>query len=113
MFQFRPANSPSGLIRDIQAAGIPEEMKKEYDYIIIDCSPAAVSSDAELWLSSADAAVLVVREDWADVRVINDTVDMIWQSGKDFAGFVLNAFHDTWLHGSGAYGYGGRDRERG
>ena len=43
--------------------------------------------------------------------MINDTVDAVWQSGKDFAGFVLNAFHRDWLRGMDErryrYGYGG------
>ena len=52
------------------------------DYVIVDCSPMAVSSDAEVWINVVDSVLLVVREDGADVRTINDTVDMIWQSGK-------------------------------
>ena len=43
--------------------------------------------------------------DWADVPVINDTVDLIWQSGKDFAGFILNAFHKEWFQGISEGGY--------
>ena len=73
--------------------------KKEMDYIIVDCSPAAVSTDAEVWMNVVDSVLLVVKEDYADVRTINDTVDAVWQSGKDFAGFVLNAFHREWFWG--------------
>ena len=51
----------------------------------------------------AQSAVMVVQEDWSDVRVINDTADMIWQSGCELAGFVLNAFRDE--PASRAYGY--------
>src|SRR5699024_8784359 len=96
-----------------------ESWKSRMDYVIVDCSPMAVSSDAEVWINVVDSVLLVVREDGADVRTINDTVDMIWQSGKDFAGFILNAFHREWLRtadegGYGGYGYGGyqADRER-
>ena len=113
VFQFRSEGSPSPLIQSFLSEGLPDALKKEFDYIVIDCPPTAVSSDAELWLGAADAAVLVVREDWADVRVINDTVDMIWQSGKDFAGFVLNAFHGEGLQVAGAYGYAGYGQEKG
>ena len=113
VFQFRSEGSPSPLIQSFLSEGLPAALKKEFDYIVIDCPPTAVSSDAELWLGAADAAVLVVREDWADVRVINDTVDMIWQSGKDFVGFVLNAFHGEGLQVAGAYGYAGYGQEKG
>ena len=41
-----------------------------------------------------DTVALVVRQDRADVRVINDTVDLIWKSCEDFSGFILNAFQE-------------------
>ena len=79
-----------------------EWIKDDYDYIIIDCSPVAVAADAELWMHHVDTVALVVRQDRADVRVINDTVDLIWKSAGDFSGFVLNAFQEEQPHpGSG------------
>lgn len=74
--------------------------------MIIDCPPSAVSTDAEVWMKAAESVLLVVREDWSDVRVINDTVDRIWQSGCDFAGFALNAFRQEWFSREQSYGYG-------
>ena len=85
---------------------LAREWKQEMDYIIIDCPPTAVSTDAEVWMEAADTVLLVVREDWSDVRIVNDTVDMIWQSGCDFSGFILNAFHRDWISQSSGYGYG-------
>ena len=52
----------------------------------------SVSSDAELMLKMADNAVLIVRQDWTDVRATNDASDTIRQTGVDFTGFILNAF---------------------
>ena len=73
--------------------------------MIIDSSPIAVSTNAELWLQLADTALLVIRQDWSDVRVINDAVDLIWQSGVDFSGFVLNAFQSEWTQPQREYRY--------
>ena len=108
IFQFAPASDPAAAMNSVGAGTLMEEWKKEFDYIIVDCSPTAASSDAEVWMEAVDTAVLVVREDWADVRVINDTVDMIWQSGKDFSGFVLNAFHREWFRQNSYTGYRSR-----
>lgn len=105
LFQFRPASNPAALLGEAVKGKLMEEWKQEFDYIILDSSPAAVSTDAEIWMEAADAVLLVVREDWADIRVINDTVDIIWQSGKDFAGFILNGFHREGLRGTQEYGY--------
>ena len=51
-----------------------------------------------------DTAILVVRQDTTDVRIINDTVDVVWKSAKDFSGFVLNAFQSGQAMSSSAYG---------
>ena len=79
--------------------------REEMDYIIIDSSPTAVSTDSEVWMQLADTVLLVIRQDWSDVRVINDTVDLVWQSDTDFAGFVLNAFRSEWTQPRQEYGY--------
>lgn len=96
LFQFGPVTDPSGILKEEKIIRLLEEWKQEAEYIIIDCSPAAVSADAEVWVNAADTAVLVVREDWTDIRAINDAVDMVRQNGTDFAGFILNAFHREW-----------------
>ena len=106
LFQYHGISDPGEVLREETLAKLVREWKQEMDYIIIDCSPTAVSTDAEIWMEAADTVLLVVRQDWSDVRVINDVVDVVWQSGRDFAGFVLNAFHEEWLKGQGEYGYG-------
>lgn len=87
--------------------------RKKMDYIILDTPPMSVSSDAELMLKMADNAVLIVRQDWTDVRAANDASDTIRQAGVDFTGFILNAFlkEHLWssLRGHSYYGYGRTD----
>ena len=97
LLQFQPAEHPEAVLREGRIESLMEEWKENFDYIIVDCSPTAGSTDAEIWMDAADTVLLVVREDWADIRVINDMVDIIWQSGTDFAGFILNAFHREWF----------------
>ena len=120
LFQFSAAKHPEQCLKEERLEVLLHEWKQEFDYIIIDCSPVMVSADTEVWMSVVDTVLLVVREDWADVRLINDTVDIVRQTGSDFAGFILNAFHREWSgqvgtgrYGSyGAYGETGR-KERG
>lgn len=106
-FQFRPVPDPADVLKEQKIEETLESWKREMDYIIIDCSPVSVSADVEMWVSAVDTVLLVVREDWSDVRVINDAVDIIWQSGKDFAGFVLNSFHAEWGHADREYRHSG------
>lgn len=69
----------------------------------------SLASDTELLMKLADTAVLIVRQDWTDIRAVNDAVDNIGQSGTDFSGFVLNVFQRESLFRNGQeyryYGY--------
>lgn len=107
LFQFKGVKDTAKLLDIGRLSALLESWKRQMDYVIVDCSPMAVSTDAEVWINVVDSVLLVVREDGADVRMINDTVDMIWQSGKDFSGFILNAFHREWFRASGGGSYGG------
>lgn len=83
-------------------------LREDWDYVILDSSPMALTSDTEFLLKWADGAILVVRQDWADVRAVNEAADAVRQSGVDFIGFVLNAFRGSrsaFHHGYGYYGY--------
>ena len=85
--------------------------KDSADYLVLDSSPMSLASDTELLMKLTDTVLLVVRQDWTDIRAVNDTVDNIRQSGADFSGFVLNAFHpERLLHFSQEYSYYGYHR---
>lgn len=111
LFQYHRAEDPASVMNTHKLSIFLESWKQKMDYVIIDCSPVAASTDAEIWMNAVDSVLFVVREDCSDIRMINDAVDAVWQNGKDFAGFILNAFHREWfqrISGSGydSYGYG-------
>lgn len=119
LFQMRSLANPSKIMDSANIERLLNAWKEEMDYIIVDCSPTAVAADAEMWMQVSDMVLIVVRQDWSDVRVINDTVDLVWDSGAELAGFVLNAFRKEWTQARSDYGYYGyraanaHDRERG
>lgn len=104
LFQYKASAHPGAVLNAPYLPELLDALRERMDYIIVDCSPVAVAADAEIWMHRADTAALVVRQDRADARVINDTVDLIWKSTGDFSGFVLNAFRKE---KNGAPGYGG------
>lgn len=93
-FQFKAVKNPVAVLNSPNLPAVLDTLRDSMDYIIIDCAPVAAAADAEVLMRHADTTVLVVRQDVSDVRVINDTVDLIWKSSGDFAGFVLNSFRD-------------------
>ena len=106
LFQYKAVKDPVTLLNSPKLGQLMEQLRSEMDYILIDCSPVAAAADAELWMRYADTGVLVVRQDRADVRVVNDTVDLIWKSAGDFSGFVLNGFQSDGLNRSRSGRYG-------
>lgn len=109
LFQFVRAKDPGGILKEERVRQLLTQWKEQMDYVVVDCSPISASADAEVWMAAVDSVLLVVREDWADVRHINDSVDIVRQNGADFVGFVLNAFHRDWsskAHGHPYADYG-------
>lgn len=92
LFQFKAVKNPVAVFNSPRFPELIRSLRTQMDYIIIDCAPVSAAADAELVMRHADTTVLVVRQDVSDVRVINDTVDLIWKSSGDFSGFVLNSF---------------------
>lgn len=82
--------------------------RQQMDIVIVDTPPMAVSPDAECIADIADASVLVVRQDQAPVRVINDMIDVLNHSRAELLGCVLNNFYSTDFTDRISYGYGGK-----
>ena len=85
--------------------------RDNYDYVVIDTPPLGFTSDAEDILTEVDATVLVVRRDCATAITVNDTIDIITNTGSKILGCVYNDAEITNLTGSALaynrYGYGG------
>lgn len=92
LLQFDQAKDPARLLNGEELTHFLTQAAQKMDIILIDCCPVAAVADAEIWMHHVDTVVMVVRQDCADVRVINDTVDLIWKSTQDFSGFILNDF---------------------
>lgn len=105
VYQNSGVRNSSGLLGSDNMRTLVETCRENMDYVILDSPPMALSSDAELMMRMVDAVVLVVCQDRADIRAINDAADTIRQNKVDFAGFVLNAFHkDVAFEHSREYG---------
>lgn len=105
VYQNTGINNSSGTLNSEKMKYFMETCKYNFEYIILDSPPMAMASDAEVLMKNADTAVIVVRQDWADIRAVNDAADVVRKSGTDFAGFILNAFHrETLLPKSHEYG---------
>ena len=62
--------------------------KSSMDFILIDTPPTTIASDAEVLMSYADGAVVVVAQDVSHARLINETLDKL--EGVEVLGTIFN-----------------------
>lgn len=64
--------------------------KKQADYVIIDTPPAGLLGDAEIFAQSADAVLLVARQNYILAEDINDILDDFRDNHSTILGVMLN-----------------------
>ena len=84
------AANPSELLSTKAAEEIIDSVRSQFDYIIIDSAPASVVTDASIIAGYSDAAIVVVREDYAPVSRIRMSVEDIDSNGAEIIGFIFN-----------------------
>lgn len=88
------------------------ELKKVYEYIIIDLPPATVVTDASLLAELIDGFLLVVRHDATDYRSVSDMMEQMKMASAQIIGFVYNGIgvgekrYYKNSYGYKKYGYG-------
>lgn len=98
-----------------------EACKKYADYVIVDTPPAGLLGDAEIFAQSADAVLLVVRQNYMLAEDVNDILDDFRDNHSRVLGVLLNGVQtfsgvvDSSAGGRyGRYGnYGNYSRKRG
>lgn len=81
-------------------------VRNKYDYIILDSSPVIFTADSEVITDSADAVLLIVRQNTAPAGTINDVIDEFSDSDAELLGYVLNRADSSRAYGGTRYGYG-------
>ncbi|MCR5666843.1 MAG: polysaccharide biosynthesis tyrosine autokinase [Eubacterium sp.] len=95
-------------------------LKKEFDHVILDTPPCALLTDATMVAAQAEAAIFVVRQDFARVDKIYEGIENLAETGVDIMGCLLNGA-EVGLTGAGysksysyaRYGYGHGDKRYG
>lgn len=101
--------NPAELLLNGNFAKMIEEMRKEYDYILIDTPPLGLISDAEIMADYADLSLFVVRHDYSLKEAVEKILGPINQQSKFWpAAVVFNGLKTRGMtrYGRG-YGYGG------
>lgn len=95
-------DDPSKILAGEQLPKLLEEMRKTYDYIIFDSSPAAMLSDTTAIAGIMDAVLFVIRQDYTKIPYAQEGLALLNESGILSLGCVMNYAEAGLNH----YGYG-------
>ena len=97
--------NPSELIASEKCNALFEELKKRYDYIVIDTPPIALVTDALLLMRYTDANLFVVRQGVTNKNAFASLIKDLEDRNMQFS-IIVNGLHAD--SGSG-YRYGGKN----
>ena len=109
----KPAGDGTALLHAMgKLRSLLEEVRSQYDAIILDTPPSALLVDAAELAQLADGAIMVIRQNFASRSQILDGVQMLADGGVPLIGCVLNGAERGLLRGGshyyGYYGYRGK-----
>ena len=113
-----PPPNPAELLASIDMKTILEELRKQYDHIVIDSPPTLSVTDAVVMSTSADAVVLVIRSGHTTKPALRRARDILLQVNARVCGVLVNAVDlnspDYYYHYEyqGKYGHGYYQEDR-
>lgn len=95
--------NPSELLGSKHMLDLIENVKKEYDMVVIDLAPVLDAAETQQLTSSLDGTILVVRQAHSQKAAVKRAVQMLKLTNSPILGYVMN---DVGEDGDGGYGYG-------
>ena len=97
--------NPTELLLTEKFHTMMDSLRKEYDYIFIDCPPIDIVADAAIITKYVDMTLFVIRAGLLDKRIV-PTIKALYESGKyTRMTMILNGI-DVESRRNGTYGYG-------
>jgi capsular exopolysaccharide synthesis family protein len=110
--------NPAELLMSEKLDQLIEDLKKEFDYVIIDCAPIGLVTDALMLEKYADLTLYVVRQDYTYKSQLNIVNDLEYNRKVKKMYLIMNDIktqksgYAAYGSGSyGGYGYGGYAEE--
>lgn len=97
----KPIGNGAELIDSPRMYELMELLKDFAEYVILDTAPVGVLTDTAVLAQAADAALFVVKQDYANRSAIMDAIEQLSESDVLISGCILNGAQA----GIGGYGY--------
>ncbi|MFN3019472.1 GumC family protein [Chryseobacterium sp. TY3] len=105
--------NPTSLLENGRYQVLLEEIKDQYDYIILDTAPLLLVTDSFLISDFADATIYVTRSEVTERSLIDFANKNIENKKINNVAFVLNDVHKSNFGYGNKYGYGYQTEEKG
>lgn len=97
----KPYNNASELLDSSEMLDVLKTLRTTADYIILDTAPVGMLTDTAVLAEAADAALFVVKQDYASCSGILEGIGQLAESKVYISGCILNGAKA----GIGGYGY--------
>ncbi|MCU0610670.1 MAG: polysaccharide biosynthesis tyrosine autokinase [Candidatus Eisenbacteria bacterium] len=97
--------SPSDILSSSKATKVLEEMRKDFDFILIDTPPALLSADTSIIAAKADGVIFIVRPGATSRPALDNALRHLLQSGSRIIGCVMNGLRPSGRYGAYYYYY--------
>ncbi|HEY6766234.1 MAG TPA: CpsD/CapB family tyrosine-protein kinase, partial [Candidatus Sulfotelmatobacter sp.] len=86
-----PPPNPAELLASTNMRDVLEELRSQYDHIVVDTPPSLSVTDAVVLSTRADAVVLVIRSGQTTKQALRRARDILTQVNAKVSGVLLNA----------------------
>lgn len=99
--------NPSELLMSERLSILFDDLRKHYDYIIVDTAPMLVVSDTQLLTKYADQIIYLTRANQTEIKVLEFPLKLRKEGKLHNLSFIVNDVKEANLgYGGGKYGYG-------
>lgn len=82
--------NPSEMLGSKAMSNLLEELKKDFDYIILDTPPVQAVTDSQILSTKADGTILVVRAERTKKDSVQNSINLLKKVNANIIGTVLN-----------------------
>ena len=82
--------NPSEMINSTTMSNLLEELKVEYDIVIIDSSPLEAVTDGQILSTKADGTILVLKAGVSKIESVKEAKNLLNKVGANIIGLVIN-----------------------
>ncbi len=102
-----PPPNPSEMLSSRRMTDVIAELKRRYDYVVIDSAPTLPVSDAMALSRQVDGVLLVVQAGRVGLPQVRQALATLEQVNAPLLGLVLNRAEEAEARDGYGYGYGG------